>query len=75
MTDTWMNERKVAALEAIAEQQRIANLIALAHVADTSDAEVTPLERTAWEALGVKHSGEMRPEIAVALGLRSTGRV
>ena len=54
---------------ALAEQQRLANIIALAHVADTSDAEVTPMEREAWEALGVRGEGTMRPEIREALGL------
>ena len=54
---------------ALVEQQRIANLIALAHVADMSDATVSPLEQTAWEALGVPGSGQMRPEIKEALGL------
>lgn len=54
---------------AIAEQLRVANIIALAHVADTSDAVVTPLEQDAWNALGVQGSGEMRPEIREVLGL------
>lgn len=53
---------------ALVEQQRIANLIALAHVADQHD-NVSPLESTAWEALGVPGSGVMRPDIAAALGV------
>lgn len=53
----------------LVEQQRLANLIALAHVADTRDAEVSPMEREAWEALGVKGPGTMRPEVREALGL------
>lgn len=59
---------QVHATLALVEQQRIANLIALAHVADQHD-NVSPLEQTAWEALGVPGSGVMRPDIAAALGL------
>lgn len=67
-SDQLVNALVHAAL-ALVEQQRLANIIALAHVADTSDAAVSPLEQTAWEAIGITGSGEMRPEIREALGL------
>lgn len=60
---------QVHATLALAEQQRISNLIALANVADLSDVQVTPLERAGWLALGIEGTGEPRPEIAAALGI------
>jgi hypothetical protein len=58
------------ATEALVEQQRVGNLIALAALTDPeSDSTLTPLEITAWRGLAEVGTGEMRPEIREALGL------
>lgn len=64
---TAIQEQKHATL-ALVEQQRIANLIALAHVADQHE-NVSPAEQQAWDALGVRGAGTLRPNIAAALGV------
>jgi hypothetical protein len=61
---------QVHATLALVEQQRIANLIALASITGPeSEAELTPLETTAWRALGDAETGEMLPSIRKGLGL------
>jgi len=45
----------------------------LAHVADSGDADVSPAEQQAWDGLGVRGIGTLRPDIAAALGLGVPG--
>lgn len=61
---------QVHATLALVEQQRIANLIAIAGLTSIDDSiTISPLEQEAWEALGAPVTGEMHPEIRKALGL------
>lgn len=60
---------QVHATLALVEQQRIANVIALAQIASDPDAIVTPAERAAWEAIAHPGTGHPRPWIKEALGL------
>lgn|GEM_PF-3309632 len=70
---TVMLAAQVNATLALVEQQRIANLIALAYVADSGDADVSPAAQQAWDGLGVRGIGTLRHDIAAALGLGVPG--
>lgn len=81
MTDQWMNKRTVLALEAIAEQLRIANLIALARdsspfeeamylLRDEAASQLVAYERTpATPNSGPDDVPVIRDEIRRGLGL------
>ena len=71
-TTAFAHVGQVHATLALVEQQRIANIIAIANnVSGDPDVTVTDGERAAWLALcdeGSPHS--LRPEIREALGIR-----
>jgi len=61
---------QVYATLALAEQQRIANLITIGTMSLIDpDQNIHPMEFAAWRALGLPVTGEFRPEIAKALGV------
>lgn len=67
MSDPWMNERKVLALEALAEQQRIANLIALHR-------HEVEYDIGGWSRLYEHGTETLKPDIARALRQPPTDR-
>lgn len=70
-TTAFAHVGQVHATLALVEQQRIANVIALGSLtAWESELPGHPIEHLAFAAIGDPDTGELRPEIREALGIR-----